>query len=119
MAEIDTLHVLQHNVLAWKPHKAQLQQIFKSLDPHILINAHGCREREGIKIHNYSISKKNRTNDAHDGVAIGVRRDINFIQVPLQDMMAVRVKLAHEEVVVATGYCPFRRSSLPIRLEAP
>ena len=29
-------------------------------------------------------------------------------------MTAVRIGLAHEEIVVATGYCPFRRPSLPV-----
>ena len=43
-----------------------------------------------------------------------MRRDLKFQLVRLQDKLAVRVELAHEEIVIATGYCPFRRSFLPI-----
>ena len=115
MAEIRSLNIIQHNVLAWKAHQTQLRQVYLSLNPHlILINSHGCKNNEKIKVFNYFIIQKNKFDEAHDGVAIGVRRDIKFQLVRLQDMLAVRVELAHEEIVIATGYCPFRRSFLPI-----
>ena len=45
MAEIATLNILQHNVLAWRNRRMELQNVYRSLDPHImLINAHGLTE---------------------------------------------------------------------------
>ena len=47
MAEINTLNLIQHNVLSWNNRKKELQNIYRSLDPHlILINAHGLKDHE-------------------------------------------------------------------------
>ena len=113
MAAIETLNIIQQNVLSWRTHKTQLKQIYSTLNPHlILINSHGCKEGEDIKIYNYNISQKNFSNGPHDGVAMGVRRDLSYQWLHLTDMMAVRIGLAYEEIIVATGYCPFRRPSI-------
>ena len=52
----------------------------------------------------------------HDGVAIAIRRDIHFRPIPglSAETLAVSLELAHEEVVVATCYCPSRRTAIPI-----
>ena len=65
MAQINTLNILQHNVLSWRTYRKQLQQEYLALNPHIiLINAHGCPDNDKIKIYNYTIQQKNTTNEA-------------------------------------------------------
>ena len=79
---ITTLNVLQHNVLSWEGRKLELSNIYRALDPHIiLINAHGCRNSQDIKIYNYKVIINNVTNQIHDGAAIAVRRDIKFKKI--------------------------------------
>ena len=111
-----TLNILQHNVHTWSTRKFELQKIYTKLDPHIiLINSHGCKKEEELKIFNYKIQQNNITNSWQDGAALAVRRDVSFKRIDnLQEMLAVQVELEHEEVVVATGYCPFRRAAIPI-----
>ena len=85
-------------MLSWKTHGPQLREVYRSLNPQIiLINGHGCKREEELKIYNYFIMKTNTTNKAHDGVAIGVRRDVSFERIDLQKMMAVKIWLEHEE----------------------
>ena len=76
MAEIvNTLNILQHNVLSWSGRRLELSNIYRALDPHlILINAHGCRDQEEIKIYNYRVLMNNITNQPHDGAAIAIRK---------------------------------------------
>ena len=104
MGEINTIKILQHNVLAWKTHKAELKQIYLTLNPDIiLINANGCKDEGKIKIYPYTVIQKNITDEAYDGAAIAVRRDIRFQFISLREMLAIRLELAREEIVIATG----------------
>ena len=116
MAEIRTLNVIQHNVHAWSTRRHELQRIYGLLNPHIiLINSRGCRADQDLTIFNYIIQRNNITNAQHDGVALAVRRDVPYKRIEnLREMLAVKIEVEHEEVVVATGYCPFRRMSLPV-----
>ena len=53
----------------------------------------------------------------HDGAAIAIRRDIRSRPVPglSTETLAVTLELGHEEVVVATCYCPPRRTAIPVQ----
>ena len=112
-----SLNILQHNVLSWHTRNMELQNVYRSLNPHlILINAHGLKEQEELKIFNYYIFKNNITNSLHDGAALAIRRDLRSRRVEgLTEILAVKITLAHEEIVVATGYTPFRRVAIPIQ----
>ena len=69
-------------MLSWNKHKFALYNTYRHMDPHIiLLNAHGCKSDQEIKIFNYSIIKVNKTNTLHDGAAIAVRRDIRYIRM--------------------------------------
>ena len=112
MAQINTLQIIQHNVLAWKKHK-----YIPISGPHIiLINAQGCKNTEEIKIFNYQIIQKNYTNQLHDGAAIAVRRDIPFRKIDglSDETLAITLQAAHEDLTVATSYCPPRRTAIPV-----
>ena len=47
---------------------------------------------------------------------IGVKRGVRYGLVPglSSETLAIKVGLAHEEVVVATCYCPPRRAAIPV-----
>ena len=47
MAEIGSLSIFQHNDLSWKTHDSQKREMYRSLNPQIiLINGHGCKKEE-------------------------------------------------------------------------
>ena len=79
LEQINTLNVIQHNVLSWNKHKFALYNTYRHLDPHIiLLNSHGCKSDQEIKMFIYNTIKVNKTNTLHDGAAIAVRRDIKY-----------------------------------------
>ena len=84
MEQVKTLNILQHNVLSWNKHKYALYNTYRLLDPHIiLLNAHGCKHNQEMKIYNYTVVKNNKTNNLPDGAAIAIRKDIKVKLVSL------------------------------------
>lgn len=57
---METLKILQHNVLNWKNRKYNLTNTYLHIQPDIiLINSHGLKNNENIKIKGYvSYTKK-------------------------------------------------------------
>lgn len=71
-----TIKIIQHNVAHWKPNRHNLTNIYKEIDPHIvLMNSHGLKE-EPLNIYIYTTHKINTSNYLHDGSAILVKHQI-------------------------------------------
>lgn len=72
------LKIIQHNVLSWTfLRRNELSNIYKMEDPDvILVNAHGRKDTERIKIYGYNVYQTNETNMEHDGAAIAVKQGI-------------------------------------------
>lgn len=77
--QLKTLSILQHNVRHWPTHKFHSCKTYKNLKPElILINRHGVKQDDTLKIYNYNIHKSNKLNDE---VAIAIRIYIKYILV--------------------------------------
>ena len=71
---MDTLTILQHNVAHWKPNRYFLTNMYLHIDPDvILINSHGLKANERIKIYGYNTYIANSSNELHDGSAILIK----------------------------------------------
>lgn len=120
MEDINTitrLTILQHNVRHWKTNKYAYCNIYQEIDPDvILINEHGMNKEEKIKIHGYELYQTNKSNNIHDGVAIGIKRYINheIIDDFEESTLAIKIQTELGDVVIATIYQPPRRNYLPI-----
>ncbi len=59
----NTFTVMQHNVLNWRSNKESLLTYYLQLSPDImLINSHGLRYEDSLKIPGYKVHKINTTN---------------------------------------------------------
>ena len=88
---MDKITVLQHNTLHWRTNKSNLIITYKTIDPDIiLLNSHGVKTEEPLKIYGYTTYKINSSNERNDGSAILIKSHIkhkiedNFITDVLQ-----------------------------------
>lgn len=114
----NTLKVLQHNVLAWTFQKRnEFCNLYRLEDPDvILLNEHGRKEDERIKIFNYEVYQRNHRNELHAGVAIAVKKGIEhtILDDYDEDYLAVKVATSLGPIIISTGYQPPRNPLLPI-----
>ncbi len=69
-----SLVVIQHNVLNWRTNKESLIENYLKVKPDlILINSHGLKNNESLKIPGYKVCKLNYTESVSDGSAIAIR----------------------------------------------
>lgn len=109
----NSIKILQHNVLAWTyQRRNELTNYYLEEDPDIiLINAHGIKTEDKLKIHNYMVHKINIRNEPHDGAAIAVKKNIKYriLDTYQENFLAIIVTTTLGEVCIATGYQPPRR----------
>ena len=59
------LRIIQHNVLSWGNRKYDLINTYRQYDPDIiLLNSHGLRNDDKLKIPGYKVYLQNFSNDA-------------------------------------------------------
>ena len=99
-----------------KPNRHNLVNTYKTIDPDIiLINSHGMKDEEQIKIYGYTTYKINTSNELHDGSAILVKSNIlhkikdDFIT----DVLQITIETSIGPVNFATTYIPPRRLFFP------
>lgn len=118
MAQIvKTLTIVQHNVCHWTTRKNSLSNTYYDINPEIiLLNSHGLKATEQLKLFNYNTHKCNKTNERNDGIAIAIKRNIKYKLLDNfnDDIMAIKIQTSLGEVIVATTYLPPRRPILPI-----
>lgn len=109
--------IVQHNVLAWTyARRNELNNIYQTIDPDvILINAHGMKEEQRMKLFQYNIYQKNTMNEHHSGVAIAIKRTIKHTVIDdlEEDFLAVKISTTLGELIIATGYLPPRHPHVP------
>lgn len=112
---MDKILIVQHNVLHWNTRKFNLTQTYLDIAPHIiLINSHGLKEQETIKIHGYTTYIINTTQENNDRSAVLIRNNIkhklddNYVT----DILEVIIKTDIGEIGIATTYLPPRRAYL-------
>lgn len=115
----NNLKLLQHNVQAWTfDRRNELYNYYREEDPDIiLINSHGRREGEDIRLYNYTTYKKNYLNEMHDGVAIALKKDIKhkLIDNLEENYLGVTIETTQGEICIITGYQPPRRQHIPLQ----
>ena len=76
---IGHIKIIQHNVLHWRTNYLSLANYYRSTDPEIiLLNAHGNQNNDKIKLFNYNIVQNNSTGQIHDGIAICIKKSLQF-----------------------------------------
>ncbi len=71
------IKIIQNNVLNWKTNKQSLITDYISNNPDIiLLNSHGLKSNEELKIPGYRTYKINHSEDLSDGSAIAVKYNI-------------------------------------------
>ena len=113
---MDKITVIQHNVAHWKPHRHNLINTYRTLDPDIiLINSHGLKEEESLKIAGYTTYKVNISNELHDGSAILVKNNIKhkIKDDYITNLLQITVETSIGSVNFATTYIPPRRFCFP------
>ena len=117
MAAVNRIKIIQHNVLQWRNRKQELYNLYRTLDPDILLlNSHGVKDEENMKIFGYSIHQKNITG-ANDGAAIAIKEGIRHkvIDGMIDSTVAIEIETARGPIILATMYCPPRRPYLPLQ----
>ena len=114
---MNEINIIQHNVLCWTKQRAnELSNIYIKTNPDIiLLNSTGKTNEEKIKIFNYNIYQRNYLNEAHAGVAIGVRRNIShrLLDDTTDDVIAVEIDTDRGPIILCTAYIPPRRMIMP------
>lgn len=108
--------MVQHNVLNWRNRRIGLSNIYRNIDPDIiLINSHGVPENEPLHIPMYRIHKKNSTNTHTDGTAIAVKHNIphKILDHFISDMLAIEIDTTTGKLIIATLYQPPARPYIP------
>lgn len=113
---MDTLKIIQHNVLNWTTRKNNLINTYKSINPEIvLINIHGLKNNENLKIHGYSSYTKNIYNELNDGTSILIKENLKHKIKDdfLTNTIEIIIQTSLGDISIATNYLPPRRPYLP------
>ena len=113
------LTILQHNVLSWNsPRKHDLANEYLKLNPDIiLLNGHGRKNDDKIKIFPYTTYQRNTRESKSDGVAILVRNNIphKVSKEFNSEALSVTINTQQGDVTIATAYLPPSRPYWPTR----
>lgn len=114
---LNKIKIIQHNVLHWTNRRFSLSNIYRNIDPEIiLINSHCVSDEVPIKIAGYHIHKKNTLNNHSDGSAIAIKKHINYklLDIFISDLIAIEISTSSGKIIIATLYQPPARNYLPI-----
>lgn len=111
------IKIIQHNVLHWNNRRISLSNTYRIIDPEIiLINSHGIQENTPMKIPGYRVHTKNTLNNASDGTAIAIKKNIQYKLLDdfLSDLLAVEISTTTGKIIISTLYQPPSRTYIPI-----
>lgn len=89
---------------------------YSDFNPHIiLVNSHGLKSNESLKIPGYHVHKVNSSNDVNDGSAIAIKRNMEYKLDDSfdTDFLSVEIDTSLGKIVISTTYLPPRRAFLP------
>ena len=107
---------MQHNALNCNSNNSSLMHNFLLSKPDlILINSHGLKDTQALKILGYKVYKVNSTGEQNDGSAIAIKTNIQhkLFDDFLTDFLAVQIDITLGPIIIATTCLPPRRSYLP------
>ena len=82
----------------------------------ILLNSTSTINNEKIKIYNYNVIQKNTLNERHAGIAIAIKKTINYriLDDFVDDILGVKLSTSKGPIIILTNYSPPRRNFIPI-----
>ena len=114
---LNSIKIIAQNVIKWTfQRRNELSNYYRGEDPDIiLLNSTGVGDDESIKVFNYNIHQKNLYGEQHAGIAIAVRRDVQYQLLDdfQADILAVQMETGRGRVIIATTYLPPRRLYIP------
>ena len=107
----EKLTIVQINVNSWNSNKNSIVKMLQEVDADIaLLNEHGCKEQQKIKIQNYSITQTNTLNQRNNGCAIAVKNNLKhrICNDYESDMLSTLIETSLGPIEIATAYIPPR-----------
>ena len=115
---LQDIKIIQHNVMHWTKDRAvELCNYYRQENPDlILLNSTSIINNEIIKIYNYNVIQKNTLNERHAGVAIAIKKTINYriLDDFVDDILGVELSTCNGPIIILTNYSPPRRNFIPI-----
>lgn len=114
---MEQLTIIQHNILNWRERRFGLIHTYKQHNADIiLINSHGTPNNEHMKIHGYTVHRRNTTNTHTDGTAIAVKKNISHKLMDdfISDILAIEVNTLTGKIIIAPLYQPPARNYIPV-----
>ena len=112
------LKIVQHNVLPWTDERSkELTAFYNKINPDIILsNSVSVRDHKQVKIYNYNVYSKNHLNEIQAGVAIAVRKKLQYkiLDDFVDDILGIQVLTTRGPVEIYTLYSPPRRNYLPL-----
>ncbi len=100
----------------WRTNKQSLVNNYLETNPDIiLMNSHGLKNNESLKIPGYACHKINSEEAINDGSAIAVKHNLKYKLLDDfdTDFLAIEIHTTQGPIVLATTYLPPRRPYLP------
>ena len=113
---METITVIQHNVLTWNNRKHKLYNTYvENYSDIIILNSTGVMDSEIIKMYNYNVYQRNTQGELHAGIVIAVRKRIRHKLMDdfREDVLAVELQTTKGPLFISTTYLPPRRGYLP------
>ena len=110
------LIIISHNVQHWKTRRDNLINCYMEFNPDVIIlNSHGLKSEETLKIKGYNIFKINSSEEINDGSAIAVKENIKYkiYDDYITDLIAIEILTETGPIIIGTTYIPPRRLFFP------
>ena len=104
-----TIKILQINVGGWITNKLSIQNTVRTENVDIvLLNEHGIKPKEEIKLIGFNIYKTNTLEERRCGCAIGVRKNLVYRirEDYYSDILSIEIETSLGPIIVATTYIP-------------
>lgn len=115
---MEQVNIIQHNVHSWtKERRNELSNYYLSINPDIiLINSTSITDNDRLKIFGYHVFTKNKYNEHHAGIAIAVRRNLEYklLDSFSEDFLAIELMTRRGPIIICTTYFPPRRYVFPL-----
>lgn len=113
---MDTITIIQHNILHWETRKFNLINTHLEINSHIiLINSYGMKQHQYIKVPGYTTNQMNTTNELNEGSTLLIKSNIKHILDDnyITDFLDTSLETATRKINIATNYLPPRRPIIP------
>lgn len=103
--------IMQINVRGWASNKYSIGNVVNNLGIDVvLINEHGIRGCQSLRLYNYRVYRSNRLDERSSGTAIAIRDSLvhRLVGDFESDLLAVKIETSIGPIVLATDYIPHR-----------